>query len=96
MDGKNPRRSFLKGLLSVSVFSAASGLTFNRKTGAGFGEPGLIKKADAMNNAEYATGISDHEIKIEYFGMSCFLITTTEPESLQILSVPINRCFIPN
>ena len=76
MDGKNSRRSFLKGLLSVSVFSAASGLTFNRKTGAGFGEPGLIKKADAMNNPEYATGISDHEIKIEYFGMSCFLITT--------------------
>lgn len=75
MQVKDSRRTFFKRMLSLSAFSAASCLSFSRgvKGLAGLGWP---RKAHAMNNPDYASGLSSEEIRIEYMGMSCFLITT--------------------
>ena len=77
MDGKSARRTFFKRLLSLLAFSAASTLSFQKNMGTKIGKLGLIKKAHAMNNPDYATNIPDNEIKIEYMGMSCFVVTTS-------------------
>ena len=43
MEGQNERRTFLKRLLSLSAFSAASVLSFKRDMGAGIGKSRQIK-----------------------------------------------------
>lgn len=75
MNLRRSRRTFLKQLGAFSTFSAASILSFKRKVGVTIGRLGLTE-ADAMNNPEHEMANSSNEIKIEYKGMSCFLITT--------------------
>ncbi len=73
--GKQSRRRFFKHLMSLSAFGAASVMFFRRRgktVDLGIG----AEEACAMINPEYATTADHHEMKIEYFGMSCFLITS--------------------
>lgn len=75
-DGKS-RRRFMKDLLALSAFSGASFLSFrknNKRAGPiDIGET----HASAMENAEYTASISAGELKIDYRGMSCFIITSS-------------------
>jgi len=77
MDVKNSRRKFFKQLFALSTFGSASILSFKRDTGAKIGKLGLTKEAYAMNNPEYDAPLSPGELRIEYRGMSCFLITAS-------------------
>jgi len=70
MKANESRRTFFKRMLSLTAFGTASCLSFRRGITPGWG-----RKAHAMNNPDYASGLSGKEVKIEYMGMSCFLIT---------------------
>jgi L-ascorbate metabolism protein UlaG (beta-lactamase superfamily) len=76
MEEQNERRSFLKYLLSVSAFSGISMISFKRNKNnenikIGFSE------ANAMTNPDYAIGRFNKRITIEYYGMSCFVIISS-------------------
>lgn len=75
MNGSSSRRTFFKQALSLSAFGAASAISFRRRgksVGVDFGP----EEARAMNHPDYASAVAEGEVKIEYMGMSCFLITT--------------------
>jgi L-ascorbate metabolism protein UlaG (beta-lactamase superfamily) len=76
MTGKNSRRKFFKQLAAISTFSAASVLSIkkevkNKVIGLG------ATDANAMDNPEYDSPLSANELRIEYRGMSCFVITAS-------------------
>jgi len=77
MDGRNTRRTFFKQFLSLSAFTATSLVTFKRDMGARFGKLGFTKKAYAAGNPDYDMVNSKGTIRIEFLGMSCFLITSS-------------------
>lgn len=73
---KNSRRSFFKHLFALSAFSSASILSLRKGMDATIPDLGPTE-ACAMNNPDYAVSIPDNGIKIEYMGMSCFIITAS-------------------
>jgi len=76
MNGKKARRTFFKQLLALSAFSGVSFLSFKRNTEnkiAGLGPA----NAKAMNNPDYAIGNFKKRMRIEYYGLSCFMITSS-------------------
>jgi len=75
VNGSGSRRTFFKQVLSLSAFAAASAASFRRRGRTVSVDIGP-EAAHAMNNPEYASGLAAGEVKIEYMGMSCFLITT--------------------
>lgn len=77
MDWKNSRRTFLKYLFAFSAFGSGSLLSFNRKSGKTIATLGPTE-ALAMNNPDYAVPQSKDRMKIEYMGMSCFIITSSK------------------
>jgi len=76
MAGNNPRRRFLKQFLALSTFGGASVLSFKKESGSQISFTGT-SEADAMTNPDYAIGRSGNRITIEYYGMSCFLIVSS-------------------
>jgi L-ascorbate metabolism protein UlaG (beta-lactamase superfamily) len=85
MNGVIVRRTFFKRLLSTSVFASGSFLAFKRDMDgkvAGF----CITDAQAMNNPDYAIGSFKDRMTIEYYGLSCFLITSSK--GIKIITDP--------
>jgi L-ascorbate metabolism protein UlaG (beta-lactamase superfamily) len=76
MNGARSRRKFFKQLLALSAFSGASFLSLKKNMGAK-GESFGPAKADAMENPDYAIGRFKNRITIDYYGMSCFLIRSS-------------------
>jgi L-ascorbate metabolism protein UlaG (beta-lactamase superfamily) len=76
MTNRIVRRTFFKHLLSISAFGAGSLLTLKKNTRNLLGKIG-VKNAHAAGNRDYAMGTSDGIIKIEYVGLSCFIITAS-------------------
>jgi len=72
----NPRRRFFKQLFALSAFGGSSFLSFHRNEGSNTVKFGP-QEANAMINPDYAMPISKGRLKIDYFGMSCFLITAS-------------------
>lgn len=70
------RRTFVKQLLALSAFSGASVFSFRRDMGSRTGGLGP-SEANAMTNPDYAIGRVKNRITIEYYGMSCFVITSS-------------------
>jgi L-ascorbate metabolism protein UlaG (beta-lactamase superfamily) len=52
--------------------------SLNRKIKGGMTGIGMSRKALAMNNPDYATDLGTGEVRFEYRGMSCFLITAAD------------------
>lgn len=77
MNCRNERRTFFKHLFSLTAFSAASILSFNRNTLDKIDKLGLIKKAHAVGNSDYMMINSKNMLRIEYVGLSCFVITSS-------------------
>lgn len=77
MNGKNSRRTFFKVFLSLSAFGAGSLLSFKRNRTGRFEKLELVNRTHAMDNSLYAMSLPSDTIRIQYFGMSCFLITTS-------------------
>lgn len=70
------RRTFVKQLLALSAFGGASMLSFKR--GAASRISGLgPTEAIAMTNPDYAISRVKNRITIEYYGMSCFVIISS-------------------
>ncbi|HBC77893.1 MAG TPA: MBL fold metallo-hydrolase [Bacteroidales bacterium] len=76
MNGELVRRTFFKRLLSISAFASGSFLAFKR-TLEGRVEGLCMADARAMNNPDYAMGRFKDRLTIEYYGLSCFLITSS-------------------
>lgn len=76
MNGGSSRRTFFKQLLSLSAFGAASAVSFRRRGKALSVDVGP-EEAHAMNSPDYDSAVAKGEVKIEYMGMSCFLISTS-------------------
>lgn len=74
MAGRIFRRTFFKHLLSLTAFGSTSIFSFKRNAGEKFSRLGF-SEVRAMDNPDYAVCNSTGRIKIEYLGMSCFLIT---------------------
>ena len=68
------RRTFFKHLLSISAFSAGSLLTLKKNARGIFAKIG-VKNAQAVGNPDYAMRDSEGMIRIEYVGLSCFVVT---------------------
>jgi L-ascorbate metabolism protein UlaG (beta-lactamase superfamily) len=97
--GKKSRRTFVKQLLALSAFSGASILSFKTNNGSKVISPGP-SEANAMTNPDYAMGLIKDRVKVDYYGMSCFLITAsngtriiTDPffADLEILHSELNK-----
>jgi L-ascorbate metabolism protein UlaG (beta-lactamase superfamily) len=76
MNGSILRRTFLKHVFALSAFSAGSFLSLKKNMGAKGASFGPAK-ADAMENPDYAIGRFKNRITIDYYGMSCFLIRSS-------------------
>lgn len=76
MKGGASRRFFIKQLVSLSAVISGSGLIFRKGMGDRLGIS-IAKEAHAIGNPDYATVNTDKTLKIEYVGMSCFLITAS-------------------
>lgn len=76
MRSQKTRRTFFKHLFALSAFSGASVLSYKKNVFDKFGHF-EVTEAHAMNNPDYAVANSHNRVKIEYFGMSCFLITAS-------------------
>lgn len=72
----NSRRKFFKQLATLSAFGGASFLSFNRNGGSKSVKVGP-DEANAMINPDYAMPVCKGRLTIDYFGMSCFLITAS-------------------
>jgi len=72
----NSRRRFFKQIAAITAFSGASFLSFKKDKVGGTVTLGP-EEANAMINPDYAMCLSKGRIKIDYFGMSCFLITAS-------------------
>jgi L-ascorbate metabolism protein UlaG (beta-lactamase superfamily) len=70
------RRTFLKRVFAISAFSAGSFLSFKKGIGAGIGDI-VPTQADAMENPDYAIGRYKNRITIDYYGLSCFVIRSS-------------------
>jgi L-ascorbate metabolism protein UlaG (beta-lactamase superfamily) len=77
MNVRNSRRIFFKHLLALSAFSGGSLLSFRKGAGDKNGMLGPTE-ALAMNSPDYAVCNSEGKVKIEYMGMSCFIITSSK------------------
>ena len=77
MKGKIERRTFFKHLFSLSAFSAASILSFKKSMANKIGKLGFTKNAYAVGNPDYMMPNSKNMLRIEYVGMSCFVITSS-------------------
>lgn len=77
MSERNSRRTFFKHLLALSAFGGTSLLSFKKGAGGKTGTFGSME-AYAMNSPDYALTLSRDRVKIEYMGMSCFLITSSK------------------
>jgi L-ascorbate metabolism protein UlaG (beta-lactamase superfamily) len=74
---EKPRRNFIKQVFALSVFSGTSILSF--KKNAGKKAVNLEdEKANAMENPDYAIARIKDRITIEYYGLSCFVITSSK------------------
>jgi len=73
----NSRRRFFKQIAAISAVGGASCLSINRDEGTGGVKLGPAE-ASAMMNPDYAICLSRGRLKIDYFGMSCFLITASD------------------
>lgn len=71
---RNSRRKFFKQLLALSAFGGATMLSFKGKGGSKIGVP----EAKAMTNPNYAIGRFKNRITIEYYGVSCFVIRSSD------------------
>jgi L-ascorbate metabolism protein UlaG (beta-lactamase superfamily) len=89
MNMRNSRRTFFKHLLALSAFSGGSFLSFRKVAGDKIGMPGPTE-ALAMNNPDYAICNSKGRVRMEYMGMSCFLITSSNGTRI------INDPFFPD
>lgn len=76
MNGGHSRRCFIKKLVSLSALIGGSGLALKNGAVKRLGCFG-VKEAHAIGNPDYATINSKNTLKIEYVGMSCFLITAS-------------------
>jgi len=76
MNGTGSRRRFFKHFVLLSAFSAGSFLSLKKNTGLRGGSFGPVK-ADAMENPDYAIGRFKNRITIDYYGMSCFVIRSS-------------------
>jgi L-ascorbate metabolism protein UlaG (beta-lactamase superfamily) len=76
MGGIKSRRTFFKQLLALSAFSGGSFLSFKKGGDERIGKL-VLSEAHAMNNSDYAVCNSKGRVRIEYMGMSCFLITSS-------------------
>lgn len=70
---RNSRRKFFKQLLALSAFGGATMLSLKRTGGGKIGVP----EAKAMTNPNYAIGRFKNRITIEYYGVSCFVIRSS-------------------
>ena len=77
MGGKNSRRTFFKHLFALSAFGGGSLLSFKKGVGGKICTLGPTETY-AMNSPDYVVPISKERLKIEYMGMSCFLITSSK------------------
>jgi len=79
------RRRFFKQLFSLSAFSAGSILSVNKNI---FTKTINIGPTEtyAMGNPDYAMANTDKTVRIEYIGMSCFMIKTSK--GIRILTDP--------
>ncbi|GEM_PF-757028 len=76
MADRKSRRRFFKQLFALSAFSGASILSFKKPLGENIG--GLVPtEANAMANPDYAIGRFKNRITIEYYGVSCFVIISS-------------------
>jgi L-ascorbate metabolism protein UlaG (beta-lactamase superfamily) len=76
MNGGIVRRMFFKQLFALSAFSAGSLLSIKRGLGAKVLNLSPTE-ANAMNKPDYAMGRFKDRMTIEYYGLSCFLITSS-------------------
>lgn len=93
------RRTFIKNLFALSAFSGTSMFSFKRDSLSRISSLGPAE-ACVMTNPDYAMGLSKGRVKIDYYGMSCFLITSdngtriiTDPffADLEILHSELNK-----
>jgi len=71
------RRRFFKQLFSLSAFSAGSILSFNKNIFTNTVSIGA-KESHAMGNPDYAMAKTAKTVRIEYIGMSCFMIKSSK------------------
>lgn len=76
MNGKKARRTFLKQLLAFSTFSGVSLLSFKKNVNSKIVNLGPTE-ANAIGNPDYALSNFKKRLKIEYVGLSCFVITSS-------------------
>jgi L-ascorbate metabolism protein UlaG (beta-lactamase superfamily) len=69
------RRTFVKQLFALSVFGGSSAVSFKRDAVSRIGDLCLTESC-AMNNPDYTMGRFNGRMTIEYYGLSCFLITS--------------------
>jgi L-ascorbate metabolism protein UlaG (beta-lactamase superfamily) len=81
MAGNNSRRRFFKQFFALSAFSGASVLSFKKNIGSQISNLG-VTEANAMANPDYAIGRFKKRITIEYYGMSCFVIISSDGKKI--------------
>lgn len=72
----NSRRRFFKQFFALTAFSGFSFFSLKRNASR---KSGILKQTEsnAMENPDYAIGRFKNRININYFGLSCFLITSS-------------------
>lgn len=76
-DGRNSRRNFFKKFFAITAFGGFSIFSVRKNA---FRRTQVIEltKSNAMENPDYSFDRFKDRIKINYFGLSCFLITSSD------------------